>query len=173
MGGSTTWLSREVHALVTQWLNKVTGWEPFSADAARKVCSICVRYAGEFQLDETPHGMLHPLAEAVDDRVLGCFYSIGTERYGHLLELGWSFDVVDGIVRVVPPGISIFLDEDEVAAEAGDLRFDLTAVHSELLGIAVTSVRTRRAEIVRAASAAADLKVQALADQLIREICGP
>jgi hypothetical protein len=173
MAGSTTWLGREVDALASQWLAQLPKWQPFSGDPDSQICINCVRYAEQLQLDETPHSMLHPIAEAIDDRVMGCFYSIAIERYGHLSELGWSFDVVDGIVRVVPPGVAIFLDEDEVASEAGDLRFDLTLLYSELLGIAVTAVLQRHSAIARAVRAAVEPRVQELTDQLIREVCGP
>ena len=173
MAGSTTWLGREVDALATQWLARLADWQPFTGDLEQQICLTCVRYAEHLQLDETPHSMLHPISEAIDDRVMGCFHSITTQRYGHLCELGWAFDVVDGVVRVVPPGVSIFFDEDEVAAEAGDLRFDLTILYSELLGIAVAAVLHRHSAIARAVRAAVEPRVQELADQLIREVCGP
>lgn len=173
MAGSTTWLGREVDALATQWLSQLGKWRPFAEGADRTICGVCIRYAEQLQLDETPHSMLHPLAEAIDDRVMGCFHSIATERYGHLAELGWSLDVIDGIVRVVPPGTSIFFDEDEVAAEAGDLRFDLTELYSELLGTAATAMLRRHRTIARAVRATVEPRVQALADQLIREVCEP
>jgi hypothetical protein len=173
MAGSTMWLGREVDALATQWLAQLTSWQPFSGDRDQQICITCVRYAEELQLDETPHSMLHPIAAAIDDRVTGCFTTIAFQRYGQLAESGWSFGIENGIVKVVPPGISIFFDEDEVAAEAGDLRFDLTVLYSELLGIAVAAVLHRHSTIARAVRTAVEPRVQELADQLIREVCGP
>ncbi len=173
MAGSTTWLGREVDALATRWLAGLADWKPFAADADRHICLTCVRYAEQLQLDETPHSMLHPMAEAIDDRILGCFHSIATERYGHLVDSGWSLDIVDGIVKVLPPGTAVFLDEDEVAAEAGDLRFNLVLLYTELLGIAVGAVLQRHPAIARAVRSAVEPHVQQLTDQLLREVCGP
>jgi hypothetical protein len=172
MAGSTTWLGREVDALATRWLSQLAEWRPFGADTDGAICISCVRYAAQLQLDETPHSMLHPIAEAIDDRVMGCFSSIATERYGHLIDSGWSFGVDDGIVRVLPPGVSIFFDEDEVAAETGELRYELTQLYTELLGIAVGAVLQRHPAIARAVRAAVEPRVQEMADQLIREVCG-
>ncbi len=173
MAGSTTWLGREVDALATRWLAQLAQWQPFAGDADRQICILCVRYAAHLQLDETPHSMLHSIAEAIEDRVMGCFSSISTERYGHLIEAGWDFGVEDGIVRVLPPGVSIFFDEDEIAAEAGDLRYELSQLYTELLGIAVGAVLQRHPAIARAVRSAVEPRVQQLADQLIREVCGP
>jgi hypothetical protein len=172
MSGSTTWLGREVDALATHWLANLAGWQPFGAHVDRRICITCLRYAEQLQLDETPHSMLHPIAEAIDDRVMGCFHSITSERYGHLVEAGWSLDVVDGAVQVVPPDVSIFFDEDEVAAEAGDVTLDLTLLYSELLDIAVIAVLRRHSAIARAVRNAVEPRVQGLADELIREVCG-
>jgi hypothetical protein len=171
--GSTTWLGREVDALATQWLARLSDWQPFPDGAASEICLTCVRYAAQLQLDETPHSMLHPIATAIDDRVSACFQRIADDRYAHLAESGWTFGISGGVVRVLPPGTSIFLDEDAVAAEAGDLRFDLGMLYTDLLAIAVGAVLQRHPAIARAVRAAVEPRVQQLADQLIREVCGP
>jgi hypothetical protein len=184
MTSTASRLERAVERLTVDWLRGVRDWTPFAAgDGRRSVCAICLRYAERFQLDETPHELLHALAAPVDALIRSAFTAAATERYGDLEEEGWWFGVEDGLVRVCTPAGSPVVDvlpsfgdrvpgADEVAETRGaGVRLELILIHAELVGSAVGGVLSRHPVLVRAVRDSVEPRLRSLSEQLLAEIC--
>ena len=184
MTSATSRLERAVERLTADWLRAVRDWTPFAAgDGGRSVCSTCLRYAERFQLDETPHQLLHSLATPVDELIRSAFAVAASNRYSDLEDEGWSFGVEDGLVRVVTPAgsqvvdvLPSFGDSGPGADEAGEIRgagvrLELILIHAEIVGCAIGAVLRRHPGIVRAVRDSVEPLVHSLSQQLLTEIC--
>ena len=183
MTSATSRLERAVERLTADWLRAVRDWTPFAADGGRSVCSTCLRYAERFQLDETPHQLLHSLAEPVDELIRSAFAVAASNRFSDLEDEGWSFGVEDGLVRVVTPAGSHVVDilpsfsdrgaeaDDAAETRGAGVRLELILLHAEIVGCAVGAVLRRHPVIVRAVRDSVEPLVRSLSQQLFAEIC--
>lgn len=59
----------EIDRITEAWLTGFPIWQLDTAEGGRGVCTLCLRYAAELQLDELPHDLLHLLAARLEDVV--------------------------------------------------------------------------------------------------------
>lgn len=183
MTSATSRLERAVERLTADWLRSVRDWTPFADDGSRSVCSTCLRYAERFQLDETPHQLLHSLAEPVDELIRSAFAVAASNRYSDLEDNGWSFGVEDGLVRVTTPAGAPVVDvlpsfgdsaagtDEEAETRGAGVRLELILIHAEIVGCAIGAVLARHPAIVRAVRDSVEPHIRSLSQQLLAEIC--
>ncbi len=184
MTSAASRLERAVERVTADWLRAVLHWTPFAEDGLqRRVCAICLRYAERFQLDETPHQLLHSLAVPVDTLIRSAFSAAVTERYGDLEDEGWWFGVEDGLVRVLTPAGFRVVDvlpslretepgaDDAAETRGAGVRLELILIHAELFACAAGAVLRRHPVLVRTVRDSVEPRIRSLSQQLLAEIC--